>query len=114
MADFGRRWRGIGRREPEIPLERVQHCTWPNRIDDKSIRHKVDPGERRVRSLDGQRGCDLLRWARQHVGDRNVSRLLEVSKAGGLIERRWTHVVVRPADRVEHGLARRQEAKAMR
>ena len=38
-----------------------------------------------------QRSRDLLGWTRQHVGDRNGSRLLEICEARGLIEEGWTY-----------------------
>ena len=74
MADFGRGWSGIRRRESEIPLKRVQRRTRPNRINNKGIGHEIDAGERRVRSFVRQRPGDLLGWKRQHIGDRDIFR----------------------------------------
>src|SRR5262245_4812956 len=54
VSNFGRRRGGIRRREPKIALEGIERGTVFNRVADKRLGRKVDPGERRVCPLERQ------------------------------------------------------------
>src|SRR5262245_13916027 len=112
VPDFGSGRGGIRRREPEIAFEAVQDGTVWNRVTDERLGREVDPGERRVRALEGQGRRDLLGRELQHIGDRNV--FFQNGRDAcrkRRVRRALTQIISGPADWVEYRLARRQEAK---
>src|SRR5262249_46771517 len=119
VPDLRRGLGGVRLREPEVAFEAVERGPTTDWSSRERVRHELDAGERRVCRLEGQWGCDLRRWELQNVSDR-YPLAQNLGEARGRAHARRigrvgdAQVVAGPADRIEHRLARRQEAESVR
>src|SRR5262249_11508871 len=118
VPHFRCRLRGVGGREPEVALQRVERRTGQDGSADKRLGNEVDSRERRIGRLDCQGRRDRLRRKGKHVAYRDVLTANQSEARRSAAARRirrieYAQIIARTPDRIEYGLARRQESESV-